>query len=168
MPSERRKSPFVALLADPVVLGDDRGHVQILYEVGDLVLKRSTSQKGVFRGLHRQIAPALQEKIIRVISGRILDFVTDPDNPNDVIWCREITPETGWLLVSSNLAHGFYALENVEFEYICNGRYDESCEECWYVAGVVRNALSLSEMYLSDKDRSGRPLLRDICLRKDK
>lgn len=150
------------MLDDPLTFGDDRGRVQVLYEVGDVVLKRSKSARGVFRGLHRQVAPSLQDKIIRVMSGRILDFVTDPDDPDGVIWYREISPQTDWVHIASNLAHGFYALEDVEFEYFCNGKYDEPREESYFVANTLREALSLGDMQLSAKDLSGIPMVRPV------
>lgn len=154
--------PFIRLLDDARTFGDERGRVQVLYEVGNVVLKRSWSAAGVFRGLHRQVAPSLQEKIIRVISGRIYDFVTDPDDPQGLIWYRLITPATDWVHIASNLAHGFYALEEVEFEYFCNGRYDETHEESYFVAETLRDALSLGGMQLSAKDLSGVPLTRPV------
>ncbi|QIE43650.1 dTDP-4-keto-6-deoxy-D-glucose epimerase (plasmid) [Rhodobacteraceae bacterium SC52] len=159
---ELSQAPFVRLQKAPLTFGDERGRVEVLYEAGDVVLKRSRSVKGVFRGLHRQTAPSLQNKIIRIISGRIYDFVTDPDEPDGVIWYREITPETGWVHIASNLAHGFYALEEVEFEYFCDGRYDEANEESYFVANVLRDSLSLNDMLLSAKDRSGTPLHRPV------
>lgn len=156
----KTQSPFIRLLDDPLTFGDERGWVQVLYEVGGVVLKRSRSAKGVFRGLHRQLAPSLQDKIIRVMSGRILDFVTDPDDPDGVIWYREISPKTDWVHIASNLAHGFYALEDVEFEYFCDGKYDEAREESYFVADTLREALSLGDMKLSAKDLSGIPMVR--------
>ncbi|NML75698.1 dTDP-4-keto-6-deoxy-D-glucose epimerase [Rhizobium sp. S-51] len=154
--------PFACLLDQPVTLGDQRGCIKILYEKGNVVLKRSTSQKGVFRGLHRQRAPSLQDKIIRVLSGRIYDFVTDPDDPQGVIWYREITPETDWVHIAAHLAHGFYAITDVEFEYFCDGRYDEAAEDSYFVADVLSEALSLGDMQLSNKDKAGIPLARPV------
>lgn len=156
--------PFKMLLDSPVTLGDARGNIKILYEVGNVVLKRSTSAKGVFRGLHRQVEPSPQDKIIRVLSGRILDFVTDPDDPDGVIWYREISPETDWVHIASHLAHGFYALEDVVFEYFCDGRYDEKREQSFHVADVLRAELKLEPLQLSPKDQNGTPLVRPVRL----
>jgi dTDP-4-dehydrorhamnose 3,5-epimerase len=155
-------NPFAFLLDAPVTLGDDRGKIEILYETSDVVLKRSTSAQGVFRGLHRQTAPALQHKIIRVISGRILDFVTDPDDADGVIWYREITPGDDWVHIAAHLAHGFYALENVVFEYFCEGGYNEAAEDSYFVADLLKRELALEEMHLSAKDKAGQPLIRPV------
>ncbi|MEP3427995.1 MAG: dTDP-4-dehydrorhamnose 3,5-epimerase family protein [Hyphomicrobiales bacterium] len=154
--------PFSLLLRTPTTIGDSRGKVEILYETDNVVLKRSTSAKGVFRGLHRQCAPQLQNKIIRVISGRILDFVADPDDPKGAIWYREITSTEEWVHIAANFAHGFYALENVVFEYFCEGGYNEEAEESYFVADLLQKELSFGAMYLSAKDQSGEPLIREV------
>lgn len=156
------RAPFVSLIDDPLVFADTRGRVQVLYEAGGVVLKRSSSSQGVFRGLHRQAAPALQEKIIRVMSGKILDFVTDPDDPDGVIWYREISPDSDWIYIGSHLAHGFYALEDAEFEYFCDGRYDEAREETFFVADAIGEALGLRNMQLSKKDMAGTRMTRAV------
>lgn len=153
---------FPRLTRSGLTFRDARGHIQVLYETETVVLKRSFSAKGVFRGLHRQVAPAFQHKIIRVISGRIIDFVTDPSDPDGVIWYSEIGPSDDWVHIDANLAHGFYALEDVAFEYFCDGRYDESAEESYLVAECVQSALGLDDLQLSEKDRNGRVLNRAV------
>lgn len=160
---KQHPSPFPRLLEAPLTLEDERGSIKILYEVGDLVLKRSCSAAGVFRGLHRQTHPSQQNKLIRVLSGRIYDFVTDPDESEGVIWYRELSTTDDWILITANYAHGFYAIEDVEFEYLCDGRYDEKREKCYSVADSVQKALSLKKMYLSSKDKAGVPLSRTVC-----
>ena len=135
---------------------DDRGAVNILYESEQAVLKRSSSKKGVLRGLHRQVSPALQVKIIRIVSGSIIDFVANPEDPNELIWYAEISPKDEWVRIDSHLAHGFYAIEDVVFEYFCDGRYDESLEESYRIDGIVKKELGLRDMILSEKDLTGR------------
>ncbi|MEP5731164.1 MAG: dTDP-4-dehydrorhamnose 3,5-epimerase family protein [Sulfitobacter sp.] len=153
---------FPRLLRDPLTIGDGRGKIEILHETASVVLKRSTSTKGVFRGLHRQVAPFEQTKIIRVISGSIFDFVTDPNIDGDPIWYSKVTPADQWIRIAPHLAHGFYALEDVVFEYFCEGRYAEDAEESWFVAPLIQKALNLGDMQLSDKDKAGAPLQRKV------
>jgi dTDP-4-dehydrorhamnose 3,5-epimerase len=57
------------------------------------------------------------------------------------------------VLIGAEWAHGFYALEDTVFEYLCLGAYDESAEACFSIAGVLRDALGL-EPLLSPKDRA--------------
>ncbi len=135
---------------------DSRGSVSILYESDFAVLKRSSSQKGVFRGLHRQVSPAIQVKLIRVISGKIIDFVADPEDADEVIWYSEISPKDQWVQIDDHLAHGFYTIEDVEFEYFCDGRYDESLEESYRVDQIIKQELGIQDMQLSEKDLNGK------------
>ena len=153
---------FAKLLQESVTFSDDRGAVSILYESEATVLKRSSSKKGVFRGLHRQIAPSEQIKLIRVITGKIIDFVADPDDEGEVIWYTELDSEDDWIRIDSHLAHGFYALEDVVFEYFCDGKYDESLEQSYRVDEIVSKILGIQPIYLSDKDLSGRPFGKSL------
>lgn len=136
---------------------DSRGSMDILYESSSAVLKRSNSKKGVFRGLHKQTAPAKQVKIIRIISGRIIDLVADPEDGDEIIWYTELSSVDGWVMIDSNLAHGFYALEDIVFEYFCDGAYNESLEKVYRVDGIIKEALGLNPFYLSEKDSKGNP-----------
>lgn len=153
---------FPRLMADPVTIGDDRGCIRILYENDSVVLKRSSSSRGVFRGLHRQVAPHLQDKIIRVISGKIIDFVTNPDDPDDPIHYSLVTPEDDWVHIAAHLAHGFYALDDVVFEYFCDGGYNEDAEESHFAAPAIKAALGIEVIHLSEKDRNGIPMYRRV------
>lgn len=160
-----QRDMFPRLLDDPLTLGDDRGGVQILHENNRIVLKRSTSRQGVFRGLHRQVEPYLQTKIIRVLSGKIIDFVTDPDDLHDPIHYSVITPQDDWVLVAAHLAHGFYAVEEVVFEYFCDGGYNEDTEESYFVAPAVMQTFELKNIHVSEKDQKGIPLERPFLAR---
>jgi dTDP-4-dehydrorhamnose 3,5-epimerase len=155
-------APFRCLDAAAVRRDDDRGHLDVLFEEGDVVLKRSFSRAGVFRGMHWQRPPSAQTKIIRVVSGRILDFVMDPLQTEPRLHRREIGPADGWILIGAELAHGFYALEDTVFEYLCIGAYDESAEACFSIAVVLRDALGL-EPLLSPKDRAAAPAMAALA-----
>ena len=104
-------SPFITLNAYIQRRHDSRGHLDVLYEQGDLVLKRSFSRAGVFRGMHLQSPPHQQTKLIRVASGRILDFIADPSEQPARLFRREIVPSDGWIQIDAHFAHGFYAIE---------------------------------------------------------
>ena len=162
------KSLFPRLNELTNTFSDSRGSMDVLYESCSAVLKRSNSKKGVFRGLHKQNAPAEQIKIIRIISGKIIDFVTDPEDRDEIIWYTELSSEVDWVLIESNLAHGFYALEDVVFEYFCDGAYNESLEEVFRADSIIKETLGLQPFYLSDKDQKGdsygksvRPFIRN-------
>ena len=153
---------FSKLTHDAVTFSDFRGSVSVLYESVTAVLKRSSSKKGVFRGLHRQTSPAEQIKIIRIISGKIIDFVSDPGEAGEIIWYTELSPKDDWVKIDSRLAHGFYAVEDVVFEYFCDGKYDESSEQSYRVDGIISEALGLHPIFLSDKDLKGKPFGKSV------
>jgi len=147
---------FKRLLDAPLVFEDQRGRMEVLYESAGMVLKRSTSKKHVMRGLHHQTPPAQQNKIIRVLSGSIIDFVADPDDVDEVVWWSEINPVDQWVQIDSRLAHGFYAAEDVIFEYFCEGGYSEKHEKTFLITDLLERELGLENVLLSDKDSSGR------------
>jgi dTDP-4-dehydrorhamnose 3,5-epimerase len=137
---------------------DERGWLQILYESDNTVLKRSFSKAGVFRGLHVQYEPSPQVKIIRVVEGEILDFVVSLDDNSRKIHKQKITPENEWIRIDAHFAHGFYALTDTIFEYVCDGGYDEQSEQAFSITEYLANELGLSDLILSEKDKASRPL----------
>jgi dTDP-4-dehydrorhamnose 3,5-epimerase len=93
---------------------------------------QSFSIKGVVRGLHFQNAPFAQGKLVRVISGRVLDVAVDirPDSPtfgkHEVFELRSDTNNTAY--VPEGFAHGFVALEDSVFSYKCTNVYNKGAE----------------------------------------
>lgn len=144
---------FVSVTANPLTFSDERGDLKIFHEDKGVVLKRSTSKKGVFRGLHLQLEGKSQTKIIRVVSGKILDFVTDPVANPGILYAKEISPVDDWISIASNYAHGFYAMEDTVFEYLCIGEYDESSEKSLSIENFLKSELGLSDVLLSGKDK---------------
>jgi dTDP-4-dehydrorhamnose 3,5-epimerase len=151
-------APFLDLETSTRRREDDRGYLEVLYEQGNTVLKRSFSRAGVFRGLHAQIAPSLQTKLIRVVHGKIVDLVVPLDDPDLPIHSREISPDDGWIQIAAHLAHGFLAIEDTLFEYICDGAYDEAHEIALSVEDYLVQTLGVVTPVLSDKDRRARPI----------
>lgn len=137
---------------------DERGALQVLYETDKLILKRSFSKKGVFRGLHLQLPPSPQTKLIRVISGKIIDFVVEPKNNEGEVHWREIDENADWVLIQAKYAHGFYALEDTVFEYICDGAYNETAEEAYSISDFLKNTMNIKDLILSTKDANAQLL----------
>lgn len=150
--------PFKALAINSMRWQDDRGYLDVLYEQGEVVLKRSFSRAGVFRGMHWQRPPLAQIKLIRVASGRILDFVADPSQTPAKLHRRELVREDGWIQIDAHLAHGFYAMEDTEFEYLCLGAYNENAESSFSIVAFLQSELGLTQLNLSAKDRAAKPL----------
>ena len=76
------------VLIEPMVYGDDRGYFvetfrqdlfeqAIGYKVPFVQDNESKSTKGVLRGLHFQLPPHAQSKLVRVIEGKVLDIAVD-------------------------------------------------------------------------------------------
>lgn len=151
-------SPFPRLSETAVRREDDRGWLEVLYESDTVVLKRSFSRAGVFRGLHRQAAPSPQVKLIRVVSGAIEDFVVSMADPERAIHHTRLTPRDGWVRIDAEYAHGFFAIEDSVFEYVCDGGYDEASEQAFSIAERLRDLLNVDAVILSDKDRAAPPL----------
>ena len=146
-------------LADAAVRRDDhRGWLEILYENDSTTLKRSYSKAGVFRGLHVQSDPAPQIKLIRIVSGAVQDFVVSMKDPERTVHHTRLTPADGWIRIDAEYAHGFYAIEDSIFEYICIGGYDETSELAFSISERLPDLINSDTLILSDKDRSAPPL----------
>ena len=150
--------PFVRLDQTTVRREDNRGWLEVLYESDAMVLKRSFSRKGVFRGLHVQRAPSAQTKVIRVVEGSIVDVLVSMDDPSRALKTMTLTPADGWVRIDAQYAHGFYALQDTVFEYVCDGGYDEASEEAYSIADRLPALLGVDTVILSDKDRAAPPL----------
>ena len=146
---------------------DERGYLQVLYESGTMVLKRSFSRKGVFRGLHVQSESYPQIKLIRIVEGSILDFVVSIRDPSKEIICKEIRPEHDWIRIDAHFAHGFYALEDTVFEYICDGAYNEEAEQAWSIIDYLADIPGVGTIMLSEKDQAAPKLEGAVLVLKD-
>ena len=118
-------------------------------------------REGTIRGLHFQLPPAAQAKLVRVLNGSIFDVVVDLrlESPTYGQWvAEEISAESGeQIFVPQGFAHGFCTLErNTEVAYKVDSYYAPASE-----TGVIWNdpslniswPVELNEAILSDKDR---------------
>lgn len=128
----------------------------------------SKSSYGVVRGLHYQRPPHQQCKLIRVLSGVILDVVVDlrRDSParGQVFQCELSAANRRQLFVPRGLAHGFAVLSpEAEVAYKCDAYYQPGAE-----AGIRFDDPALAidwkipgeRMILSEKDQQ-HPSLAD-------
>ena len=130
---------------------------------------QSFSKKGVIRGLHFQLPPFEQAKIVSVIAGKILDVVVDLREKSAtfgrVYYCLLESQKRNMLMVPEGFAHGFAALEDSIFFYKCSNFYNRESE-----TGIVWNDPQLNinwevkQPILSEKD--GRLPTFDELLRK--
>lgn len=166
------------LIFEPRVFEDSRGYFfesyneQVFRQEGIDIRwvqdNQSSSDYGVIRGLHYQLPPYTQSKLIRVLKGKILDVVVD---------IRKGSPTYGkaytvklsaknkkQLFIPAGFAHGFSVLsEKAEVLYKCDVFYNKESE-----AGLIYNDPELKidwkipaeQAIVSDKDQQ-LPLLKD-------
>jgi dTDP-4-dehydrorhamnose 3,5-epimerase len=92
----------------------------------------SYSKKGVIRGLHFQLAPHAQAKLVSVLSGSVLDVVVDIRTGSStfgkVYTCILDGAKHNLLMVPEGFAHGFAALQDSIFMYKTTGSYQRESE----------------------------------------
>lgn len=118
----------------------------------------SFSKKGVIRGLHFQLPPYGQAKLVSVASGKVLDVVVDirKGSPTfgKVFTCELSAEKHNMLFVPDGFAHGLAALEDSIFTYKITSLYHPASE-----SGIIWNDPTLkikwpfAEPIISDKDR---------------
>ena len=159
------------LLITPPAFGDDRGWFYESWNqrkfddaVGEAVVfsqdNHSRSVQGVLRGLHYQLAPEPQAKLVRASLGSIFDVAVDirQSSPTFGQWVgAELTAENkSQLWVPEGFAHGFLTLSDVaEVQYKARGFWNKNCERAivwndpeiaiaWPLARLERTDVSLS------------------------
>ena len=168
------------VIIEPKVHGDSRGYFVetfrqdkleefLGYKINFCQDNESKSSKGVLRGLHYQLPPHAQTKLVRVISGRVLDVAVDI-RKNSPTFGQHVAVELSannkkQLLVPRGFAHGFVVLEDdTVFAYKVDNYYSPECDR-----GIAFNdpklnidwILNHDELNLSAKDKT-QPKLFDI------
>ena len=131
------------IVIEPDVFEDRRGYFFESYQAeryrdyglpGSFVQdNESKSIKGVIRGLHYQLEPYAQSKLVRVIEGRILDVAVDlrKGSPTFCRWYGIELDGTNkkQLFIPKGFAHGFSVLsETAVFTYKCDNLYNKEAE----------------------------------------
>ena len=126
-----------------------------------------SAARGTLRGLHYQLPPAAQDKLVRVSRGAVFDVAVDlrKSSPTYGRWVSVTLSATTWnqLLVPTGFAHGFVTLEdNTEVQYKVTSPYDPSMERTirWDDAAIGIDWPIRDGLTLSDRDRDA-PLLAD-------
>ena len=139
----RTAIPDVVII-EPKVHGDSRGYFVetfrqdkleefLGYQINFCQDNESKSSKGVLRGLHYQLPPYAQTKLVRVISGRVLDVAVDI-RKNSPTFGKYVAVELSGenkkqLLIPRGFAHGFVVLEDdTIFAYKVDNYYSPECD----------------------------------------
>lgn len=168
------------IICEPIIHGDERGYFVetfrqdkleefIGYKIVFCQDNESKSNKGVLRGLHYQTEPYAQAKLVRVISGKVLDIAVDI-RKNSPTYGKHISIELSeqnkkQLFIPRGFAHGFVVLEDKTiFAYKVDNYYSAENDR-----GIAYNdndlnidwILSPLEFNLSQKDKK-QPKFREI------
>ena len=139
----RTAIPDVVII-EPKVHGDSRGYFVetfrqdkleefLGYQINFCQDNESKSSKGVLRGLHYQLPPHAQTKLVRVIHGRVLDVAVDI-RKNSPTFGKYVAVELSGenkkqLLIPRGFAHGFVVLEDdTVFAYKVDNYYSPECD----------------------------------------
>jgi dTDP-4-dehydrorhamnose 3,5-epimerase len=171
--------PAVKLIR-PTRFGDDRGWFSETYRadvlaaagVTDALLQDNQSfsaQVGTVRGLHFQVAPFAQAKLVRVLQGAILDVAVDLRRSSPTygqhVAVRLDAEKAEQLFVPAGFAHGFCTLEpDTMIAYKVSAYYSRECDRGvrWDdPAFGIAWPVTAGTAVLSDKDRVA-PLLADV------
>ena len=167
------------LIIEPVVFKDDRGYFLECYNeqkfseggihntcwVQD---NESKSSKGVIRGMHYQLEPYAQAKLVRVISGKVFDVAVDirKGSPTFGKWFGvELSCENKkQFYIPRGFAHGFSVLsDTATFIYKCDNFYTPSAERGFNPFDSSLDipwGIDKSQALLSQRD-SSLPLMKD-------
>ena len=164
------------LVIEPAVFGDARGAFfeswnqkrfnEVVGRAVDFVQdNHSVSTRGVLRGLHYQLPPAPQGKLVRVVSGEVYDVVVDlrRSSPTFGKWTGEVLSAQNrrMMWVPEGFAHGFLVLSDVaEFLYKTTDYYAPQQERTllWNDPAVGVQWPLEGEPVLKPKDAAGTPL----------
>lgn len=167
----RTKIPDL-VLCEPDVFGDERGYFfesfrrdQLNAFLGTEIRfcqdNESKSSFGVLRGLHYQLAPYAQAKLVRVIEGTVLDVAVDIRKGSPTFGmhvCVELTGSNKkQLFVPKGFAHGFVVLsETARVAYKVDAHYNFEAERGIAFDDVDLNIdwqLPIDQLKLSSKDK---------------
>jgi len=151
---------------------DERGFFAELYKRTDFLsegipydfvqVNLSHSRRGVVRGLHYQLRPMEQGKLVYVIRGKVLDVAVDIRRGSP--WFGRyiaVTLEPGHALwIPPGFAHGFQALEETLFLYLVTKEYSPQHERCikWDDPEIGVEWSLKGNAIVSEKDRKCPPL----------
>lgn len=153
----------------PAVFHDERGYFFESYQKEKWQLdtefvqdNEAFSRKGILRGLHYQLPPFAQSKLVRVIQGEVLDVIVDI-RPQSATYGQHfsiVLSSTNFkqLFVPRGFAHGYVVLtETAVFAYKCDGYYHKGSEAGIRYDDPLLNIdwiLPANALLLSEKDMS--------------
>lgn len=166
------------VIIEPHVFGDERGYFMESWSQRDFDLavrpikfvqdNESKSRYGVLRGLHFQKGAFAQSKLVRVISGRVLDVAVDIRKGSPTfgkhVTCELSGENHRQIFIPRGFAHGFVVLSpEAVFQYKCDAPYAPQSEGAimWNDPALgIDWQIPAKDILLSEKDQH-HPLLAD-------
>lgn len=166
-------------ILEPRVFGDARGFFYESYnrqvfaaatglDIDFVQDNHSRSSRGVLRGLHYQLAPHAQGKLVRVVQGAVLDVAVDirPESPTcgQHVAVELSADNKRMLWIPPGFAHGFLTLsETAEFLYKTTDYYAPAAERCirwddpqlaidWSLGGITPQLSAKDQQGMAFKD----------------
>lgn len=168
------------LIIEPKVFGDDRGYFMESFNAREFAEKtgvditfvqdnESKSRFGVLRGLHFQLPPYAQSKLVRVVKGKVLDVAVDIRKGSPTygkyVTCEMTEENKRQFFVPKGFAHGFCVLsDEAVFQYKCDDFYHPEAEGAiaWDDPDIcIPWPLVTDNVVLSEKDKH-HPYLKDF------
>lgn len=168
------------LVIEPKVYGDQRGYffetfrqdkfeAALGYKVSFVQDNESKSSKGVLRGLHFQLPPHAQSKLVRVIEGAVLDVAVDVRRGSPSFGKHVAIELSGenkkQMFIPRGFAHGFVVLtDTAVFAYKVDMYYSPECDRGLAFDDISLNIdwqLTKQQLLLSDKDTQ-QPRLKEL------
>lgn len=173
MPFIFRDTPIKDLIViEPKIFHDTRGYFLEAYKKSEFSVhgidadfvqdNHSHSRYGVLRGLHFQVHPYEQGKLVSCVQGSVWDVAVDlrEDSPTYHRWYGiELSHKNHIMMyIPPGFAHGFVVLsEHARFQYKCTDLYDKESER-----GIIWNdptlqidwPIDINDLVISEKDRT--------------
>lgn len=181
MPFEFERTPLPGVIhIHPRRFADERGWFSESYKHSDFVSagipeyfvqdNQSVSARGTLRGLHYQLPPYAQGKLVQVVVGRAWDVAVDIRRTSPSFGTHfgvELTAEQGTMLwIPPGFAHGFLALDDgTRLMYKCTAEYSNASERAirWddRELGISWPAMGQDGAYLLSEKDTAAPGLAD-------
>lgn len=159
-------------IIEPKVFGDERGYFFESFNAREFAEKtgievtfvqdnESKSHYGVLRGMHFQLPPHTQSKLVRVVKGKVLDVVVDLRKGSPSYgrfeMCELTEDNHRQFFVPKGMAHGFAVLsDEAIFQYKCDAFYHPEAEGAiaWDDPDLsIQWPVPVEDVVLSEKDR---------------
>lgn len=166
-------------IIEPRIFGDSRGYFYESYSQRDFEAKvakvnfvqdnQSFSHYGVLRGLHFQLPPYTQSKLVRVIQGKVMDVAVDIRKGSPTfgkyVTCEMSGENHRQFFIPKGFAHGFVVLsETALFQYKCDEFYHPEAEGAiaWNDPDLaIEWPVKAADIELSEKDKH-HPTFKDF------